>query len=101
MVAAPAGPADNTRTGAEPRGVTMAADDKSTELPLYCPLLINGEEGKASDGRRFSRENPADVREVATIAEQGTQADARAAIDAGRVAFDSNVGNWIYNYKQR
>src|SRR6266852_4882080 len=79
----------------------MAPDDDSFRLPLYCPLIVNGEEGKAASGRQFTRENPADVREVATIAEQGTQEDARAAIDAARAAFDSNVGNWIYNYKLR
>src|SRR5712692_7910141 len=79
----------------------MAADDDSFRLPLYCPLIVNGEEGKAASGRQFSRENPADIRQVATLAEQGTQEDARAAIDAARAAFDSNVGNWIYNYKLR
>src|SRR5438093_3577332 len=77
------------------------ADAESLPLPLSCPLMINGEEGKASSGRKFSRENPADFRQVATIAEEGTQEDARAAIDAARVAFDSNAGNWIYNYKLR
>jgi betaine-aldehyde dehydrogenase len=77
------------------------ADDDLLRLPLYCPLIVNGEEGKASSGRQFKRENPADIRQVATIAEQGTLEDARAAIDAARVAFDSNVGNWIYNYKLR
>jgi betaine-aldehyde dehydrogenase len=77
------------------------ADAESLSLPLYCPLLVDGEEGKASSGRRFGRENPADVRQVATVAEEGTQADARAAIDAARTAFDSNAGNWIYNYKLR
>jgi betaine-aldehyde dehydrogenase len=71
------------------------------QLPLSCPLLVNGEEGKAGSGRQFSRENPADVRQVATRAEEGTQADARAAIDAARAAFDGNAGNWIYNYKIR
>jgi betaine-aldehyde dehydrogenase len=79
----------------------MAADDDSVRLPLYCPLVINGEEGKAANGQQFKRENPADMRQLATIAEQGTAEDARAAIDAARVAFDSNVGNWIYNYKLR
>src|SRR4030095_3485366 len=79
----------------------MAPDDDSFRLPLYCPLIVNGEEGKASSGRQFKRENPADIRQVATIAEQGTLEDARAAIDAARAAFDSNVGNWIYNYKLR
>jgi betaine-aldehyde dehydrogenase len=77
------------------------ADAESLSLPLYCPLLVDGEEGKASSGRRFKRENPADIRQVATVAEEGTQADARAAIDAARTAFDSNAGNWIYNYKLR
>jgi hypothetical protein len=27
--------------------------------------------------------------------------DTRAAIDAGRAAFDGNVDNWIYNYELR
>ncbi|HKZ08975.1 MAG TPA: aldehyde dehydrogenase family protein [Methylomirabilota bacterium] len=70
-------------------------------LPLYCPLVVDGVEGKASSGRQFKRENPADVRQVATVAEEGSQADARAAIDAARTAFDTNAGNWIYNYKLR
>jgi len=61
----------------------MATDDSLT-LPLYCPLIVNGEEGKAASGRTFSRENPADVRKIATVAELGTQEDARAAIDAAR-----------------
>jgi betaine-aldehyde dehydrogenase len=77
------------------------ADDDSFPLPRYCPLIVNGEEGKASSGKQFTRENPADTRQVATIAEQGTLEDARAAIDAARVAFDGNVGNWIYDYKLR
>src|SRR2546427_8114236 len=77
------------------------ADAETLPLPLYCPLVINGEEGKAASGRKFNRENPADFRQLATVAEEGTQEDARAAIDAARAAFDSNVGNWIYNYKLR
>ena len=79
----------------------MAADDTALRMPLSCPLIVNGEEGKASSGRQFARENPADIRQIATMAEEGTQEDARAAIDAARTAFDSNVGNWLYNYKLR
>jgi acyl-CoA reductase-like NAD-dependent aldehyde dehydrogenase len=79
----------------------MAESGGSLRLPLYCPLVISGEEGKAATGRQFARENPADVRQLATIAEEGSQEDARAAIDAARTAFDSNAGNWIYNYKLR
>ena len=78
----------------------MAQTDELA-TPLYCPLIVNGEEGKAGSGRTFARENPADVRQIATNAEHGTQADARAGIDAARTAFDTNVGNWIYNYKLR
>src|SRR5262249_61327926 len=77
------------------------AQTEDLTTPLYCPLIVNGEEGKAASGKTFARENPADVRRIATIAEQGTQGDARAAIDAARTAFDGNVGNWIYNYKLR
>ena len=75
--------------------------DQPFRLPLHCPLIIDGEEAKASSGRQFARENPADVREVATIAEEGTLEDARAAIEAAWRAFDGNAGNWIYNYKLR
>jgi betaine-aldehyde dehydrogenase len=77
------------------------AEVEDLATPLYCPLIVNGEEGKAASGKTFSRENPADARRIATIAEQGTREDARAAIDAARTAFDENVGNWIYNYKLR
>ena len=79
----------------------MAAEDNALRVPLYCPIVINGEEGKATSGRQFARENPADVRQIATMAEEGTQEDARAAIDAARTAFDTNVGNWLHNYKLR
>src|SRR5262247_3541395 len=79
----------------------MATETEGLLLPLYCPLVVDGVEGKAASGRQFSRENPADIRQVATKAEEGTQADARAAIDAARAAFDGNVSNWIYNYKLR
>jgi betaine-aldehyde dehydrogenase len=78
----------------------MPGED-TLRLPLHCPLLIDGQEGKAASGRQFLRENPADVRQIATAAEEGTQEDARAAIDAARTAFDANVGNWIHNYKLR
>src|SRR5262245_15761864 len=82
-------------------GERAMANDESIKLPLYCPLIIDGKEGPATGGRQFKRENPADFRQVATIAEQGTQEDARAAIDTARRAFDDNAGNWIYNYKLR
>ena len=88
------------RTDEESEGVTYGRL-RHFLVATYCPLIVNGEEGKAASGRQFARENPADVRRIATIAEQGTQGDARAAIDAARIAFDSNVGNWIYNYKLR
>ncbi|MBM3943151.1 MAG: aldehyde dehydrogenase [SAR202 cluster bacterium] len=73
----------------------------SIKLPLSCPLVINGEEGAATGGKQFTRENPADTRQVATVAAQGSLEDVQSAIDASRTAFDSNTGNWIYNYKLR
>jgi len=79
----------------------MAAEYDSLRLPLSCSLFINGEEGKASGGKQFKRENPADTRQVATLAEEASLEDTRAAIDAARQAFDSNVNNWVYNYKLR
>ena len=50
------------------------ADAETLLLPLYCPLVVDGVEGKASSGRRFKRENPADIREVATVATGRTSA---------------------------
>ena len=79
----------------------MSSGYDAINLPLSSPLIVKGEEGPATGGQEFSRENPADTRQVATIAAQGTLEDIRAAIDAAREAFDSNVNNWIYNYKLR
>jgi len=73
----------------------------SIELPLSCPLLINGNEGSATGGGEFRRENPANIQQVATVAAQGTLEDARSGIDAARRAFDGNAGNWLNNYKLR
>ena len=79
----------------------MATDIGSLQLPLSTRLLIDGEEGPATGGEEFYRENPADNRQVVTAAAKGSAEDARAAIDAARRAFDSNTENWIYNYKLR
>ncbi len=79
----------------------MTSEDYSLRLPLSCPLIINGEEGPATGGKQFRRENPADTRQVATMAAQGSLEDVRAGIAAARQAFDSNASNWIYNYKLR
>ena len=77
------------------------SDNNRIRLPLSTQLFINGEEGKATKGQEFHRENPADIRQIATVASQGTLEDTRAAIDAARNAFDNNVGNWIHDYKLR
>jgi betaine-aldehyde dehydrogenase len=79
----------------------VSSGDYSIKLPLSCPLIINGEEGPATGGKQFRRENPADTRQVATMAAQGSLEDVRAGIAAARQAFDSNASNWIYNYKLR
>jgi betaine-aldehyde dehydrogenase len=63
--------------------------------------VIDGEEGKSSSGKQFTRENPADHRQVVTAAEEGTAADVRTAIEAARRAFDGNRENWVNNYKLR
>ena len=73
----------------------------SIQIPLACPLVINGTEGAATGGKQFTRENPADTRQVATVAAQGSLEDVRAAIDAAREAFDNNAGGWLNNYKLR
>ena len=43
----------------------------SIEIPLSCSLFINEEEGKPTGDNWFQRENPADAREIATLAAQG------------------------------
>ncbi len=73
----------------------------SIELPLACPLVIDGAEGPATGGQEFSRENPANARQVATVAALGSAEDARAAIDAARRAYDTNAGDWLNDYKLR
>ena len=81
----------------------MASSDGgySIQLPLSCRLIINGQEGEASGGNQFHRENPADTRQIATVAAQGSLEDVRAAIDAAATAYNRNVSNWVYNYKLR
>jgi betaine-aldehyde dehydrogenase len=79
----------------------MASQAETISLPLSSPLIINGQEGPATGGQEFQRENPADTRQVATVAAQGSESDIRAAIDAARDSFDNNASNWLYNYKLR
>ena len=79
----------------------MTTTEGPLQLPLKCPLVINGEEGTASTGKLFDRENPADYRQTVTTAEEGDAGDMRSAIDAARTAFDNNSGNWVNNYKLR
>ncbi len=79
----------------------MSTVPGSLPLPLECNIIINGEEGKSSSGKQFNRENPADFRQIVTVAEEGTPSDMKAAIDAARHAFDSNTDNWVNNYKLR
>ena len=77
----------------------MTASEVS--LPLKARLIVNGEEGGSSNGRQFARENPANVDETVTMADEATLEDARTAIDAARAAFDSNTHGWVSDYKLR
>ena len=79
----------------------MTTQLQSLQLPLASPLIINGQEGPAEGGKEFQRENPADTRQVATSAAQGSPGDMRAAINAAREAYDNNIDNWTSNYKLR
>ncbi|MCI0440293.1 MAG: aldehyde dehydrogenase family protein [Chloroflexi bacterium] len=74
---------------------------QEVRLPLKARIIINGEEGDASNGKEFARENPANFRETVTLAAEGTLEDVRAAIDAARTVFDSNKHNWVSDYKLR
>ena len=73
----------------------------ATQQPMQCPLVINGREMESSNGRRFSRENPANMNQVVTEAAEATPEDMRSAIQASRQAFDSNTDSWVTNYKLR
>ena len=79
----------------------MTTLDARPQLPMDCKLILNGEEVEGSGGKQFSRENPADSRQVVTASAEGTVEDARNAIDLSRNAFDSNSGGWVTNYKLR
>ena len=53
----------------------MTLDRKSLALPLKTRLIIDGEEGAASDGRTFERENPANASETVTVSVRATVDD--------------------------
>ena len=79
----------------------MAIARGTVQLPLTCRLVSDVDEAKSSSGKQFSRENPADYREIVAVAEEGTVSDMRAAVDAARRAFDGNTSGWLNNYKIR
>ena len=70
-------------------------------LPLAARLIVDGEEAGSSSGRQFARENPANVDETVTLAEEGTLEDIRSAVDAAREAFDTDRDAWVSDYKLR
>ena len=72
----------------------MVQSTSSVQLPLSCKLVINGEEVSSSSGKQFPRENPADRRQIVTLAEEADAGDMRSAIDSARNALDSNSDNW-------
>jgi betaine-aldehyde dehydrogenase len=70
-------------------------------LPLAARLIIDGEESGSGSGRQFPRENPANVEETVTLAEEGTLEDIRAAVDVAREVFDTDRDSWVSDYKLR
>ncbi len=79
----------------------MTLARETIALPLDTRLIIDGEEGAASGGATFERENPANFNETVTVSARATLEDARAAVDAARSAFDNNTDNWLHDYKLR
>lgn len=71
------------------------------KLPLHTPLFIDGSEGTSSGGGTLLRENPARSAEIVTISQEGSVADAHAAIAAARYAFDHNIKGWVTDARQR
>ena len=71
------------------------------KLPLHTPLFIDGSEGASAGGGTLLRENPARSAEIVTISQEGSVADAHAAIAAARYAFDHNVKGWVTDARQR
>ena len=70
-------------------------------LPLAARLIIDGEVSGSGSGRQFPRENPANIEETVTLAEEGTLEDIRAAVDVARDVFDTDRDSWVSDYKLR
>ena len=73
--------------------------DRHVSLPLKARLIVDGDESPSSNRRQFTRENPANISETVTQADEATIEDTRAAIDSARAAFDSNRESWVSDYK--
>lgn len=64
------------------------ADSPST-FPVRVQNRIGGDQRGASDGGEFERRNPADDRQIVSIAPESTAADVSAAVDAATQAAES------------
>jgi len=79
----------------------MSTVTNQTSLPYKVDLYIDGATRRPASGEYFDRENPSDKSsKVATVA-KGSAEDVRAAVDAARLAFDTNKGQWVTDHKMR
>lgn len=71
--------------------------DSSVVLPMRVGAVIGGEVHSSESGPKMHRENPANVTEIVTVADEGDRTMVRSAIDSARHAFDRDVKGWVSN----
>ncbi|MFM7204742.1 MAG: aldehyde dehydrogenase family protein [Myxococcota bacterium] len=70
-------------------------------LPMRVGAIIQNEQVLFSNGPYSNRENPADVREVVTTADEGSRELTRSAIASARHAFNRDIKGWVSNANLR
>lgn len=73
----------------------MAATPTPDAIPYRVHLHIDGETRAAGAGGVYERENPADVRQTVTIADEASVAEVGEAVEAARNAFDGDPRVWV------
>lgn len=71
------------------------------KLPLQVGAIIQNETLSMEGLGSSERENPANVEQVVTVAQEGTRELTQTAVNVARQAFDNNVKGWVTNNRQR
>lgn len=65
--------------------------------PMRVGAIIGGEQLLSPSGPTMSRENPARVSDVVTVADEGTRELTQSAIQSARSTFDRDAQGWVSN----